>query len=28
MLHIFDKVICKTTASMRHISKSGLAREV
>jgi len=28
MLHVFDKVICKTTASMRHISKSGLAREV
>lgn len=28
MLHVFDKVICKTTASMKHISKSGLAREV
>ena len=28
MLHVFDKIICKTTGSMKHIAKSGLVEEV
>lgn len=28
MLHVFDKIICKTTGSMKHIAKAGLVEEV